>query len=62
MSEKLKPCPFCGGEADIRKPATSFGLTRIKCNGCGAFAAFQGRRTRGIPAEYWNRRDGDRKD
>lgn len=33
MSEELKPCPFCGGEADFPNAASSFG-TFYEC-GCG---------------------------
>ena len=59
MNEKINPCPFCGGtEISVRKPATSIGLTRIACGGCGAFAAFQGKHMRDVAAEFWNRRDG----
>jgi hypothetical protein len=32
MSEKLKPCPFCGGEAIW----TSWG---IRCSGCGVWVS-----------------------
>ena len=56
MNEKLKPCPFCGGmEININKPTKPFGLTRLRCNGCGAFAAFQGKHMPDIPAECWGK-------
>lgn len=32
MSNELKPCPFCGGEAKIRKDIT--GLTEVWCYDC----------------------------
>lgn len=34
MSETLKPCPFCGGEAYITKWHSKTG-TSIKCKFCG---------------------------
>lgn len=38
--DKLKPCPFCGGEAYYRKPehlkGTAFDIMRIECKKCGA--------------------------
>lgn len=38
--DKLKPCPFCGGEAYYRKPehlkGTAFDIMRIECRKCGA--------------------------
>ena len=59
MSEQLKPCPFCGSkELSVRKPETSIGLTRIRCDGCGAFTAFQGKHIPDIAIEHWSRRDG----
>lgn len=32
-NEKLKPCPFCGGEAEI---VISGGDRRVDCKKCGA--------------------------
>jgi Lar family restriction alleviation protein len=34
-SEKLMPCPFCGGEAGIQR-IDDFGLFYIVCENCGA--------------------------
>ena len=34
MSEKLKPCPFCGGAGDVEL-SDSRGF-RVRCKGCGA--------------------------
>ena len=39
MSEGLKPCPFCGGEAkEIDPPREGYwmGFWRVRCTGCGA--------------------------
>lgn len=35
MSRKLKPCPFCGGEAELRKWAIE-GDILVWCKSCGA--------------------------
>ena len=34
--EKLKPCPFCGGEAAIDRKGTQRASMIIKCIDCGA--------------------------
>lgn len=36
--QKLKPCPFCGGEAYARfvKDKGAFGYTSVECKKCGA--------------------------
>lgn len=37
MSEELKPCPFCGGEAVIKEVNKNYGLTIwCQCPKCGA--------------------------
>lgn len=42
MSEKIKPCPHCGGEADLfvtYKPAADYDVDiyiRVQCECCGA--------------------------
>ena len=35
MTEVLKPCPFCGGEAELRDPHGAFSrLAAVFCNDC----------------------------
>lgn len=65
MSGELKPCPFCGGKAEV----DAYGLTGrvivIKCLSCGARTrAFDTDIKRGENAiEAWNRRsDGGRRE
>ena len=36
MNDKLLPCPFCGGEATLRKSAFFTCKTFAKCKKCGA--------------------------
>ncbi|MGN0654432.1 MAG: Lar family restriction alleviation protein [Oscillospiraceae bacterium] len=54
MSE-LKPCPFCGGEADFIGDTST-----IKCKTCGgAFICTSPLISRLDAKEAWNRRYGD---
>lgn len=36
MSEELKPCPFCGGEAEIERKGSIRASMIIACLDCGA--------------------------
>ena len=61
MSEiKLKPCPFCGGEAILKRDR--IGLYCVKCTNCGCMTTFQfdfgeGEEVSGRKAaDVWNRR------
>ena len=36
MSTALKPCPFCGGEAEIERPGTRRQSCIVSCTNCGA--------------------------
>ena len=60
MSEKLKPCPFCGGEA-MEREATYYHNTRyyIQCTKCGAGSAFSLSEQGAIDA--WNTRAYEQK-
>ena len=54
--EKLKPCPFCGGAAEIRSWAIE-GLGKcytVECRGCRATTALHVVRTMAVGD--WNRR------
>lgn len=35
MTEKLLPCPFCGGKAEIERPGTAKQSCIIACDNCG---------------------------
>ena len=52
MSEiELKPCPFCGGDAELRGRKTSM----VNCTGCSA-STFQLLEDKGSAARQWNTR------
>lgn len=36
MSEKVKPCPFCGGEAEFERKGDRKQSTIVSCTCCGA--------------------------
>lgn len=59
MAEKLKPCPFCGGEASLCSTgfATKDNYYLIHCKGCGCKQLVSIHREKVI--EAWNRRAGD---
>lgn len=58
MSEELKPCPFCGGEAEIRPVTMPDGNVRqyVSClnDSCGAASGLFGMDCYAVDA--WNRR------
>lgn len=61
MSEELKPCPFCGGEAEAFYDDAG-GVYEVQCQECGAEpyigsrSGALGMRTLGDVIKAWNRR------
>ena len=60
MEEKLKPCPFCGGEAIEKEPKINAKFNELfwvlQCKNCHACIAGTHRR---MNREAWNRRADD---
>ena len=59
MTNDLRPCPFCGGEAHAALAAYASGATaHVVCDGCGAKVYGYSRGERGLrdAVESWNRR------
>ena len=58
MENKLKPCPFCGGEAlldvDYQTPFGNIQLFYVICRSCLAKSRKETRKD--IAVEIWNRR------
>ena len=54
MTEKLKPCPFCGSEARLMRNQTAF---YILCCECSAQSLWDIHKEQAI--EAWNRRADD---
>ena len=54
--EELKPCPFCGGEAEIIVVASYY---KVRCSRCSGSATIATDRAAAIG--FWNRRDGAEK-
>lgn len=65
--EDLKPCPFCGGEAELSYGSVSLDYNmrpvRIVCKKCGAATKLIGVSNKYCASdkavEAWNRRDDD---
>ena len=57
MTEKLKPCPFCGGE--VRLIFSRYTLPFIQCEKCNARVDWYDKELHEskIDIEAWNRRD-----
>ena len=53
MSEKLKPCPFCGGEGVVYG-FSDYDYRRVICKDCGGSTEYSDTREKAI--EAWNRR------
>ena len=57
MSEKLKPCPFCGGNAELESSYADYvgsGLHKIVCKVCGCQTNYEHPMQKAI--DVWNRR------
>lgn len=52
---ELKPCPFCGGEADMGKVID--GLYIVNCTKC--FASSATSKSKELVVRHWNRRVTD---
>ena len=66
MTEKLKPCPFCGEKLIFNAPVRIMGPKTLflKCGNseCGAIVSFTNKICNKNPDEainYWNRRAND---
>ena len=57
MSE-LKPCPFCGGEAEEYNNSDFHDCYRVYCMGCGAETQAEEEWQR---VKKWNKREGESK-
>lgn len=54
MSEKLKPCPFCGGEVEFYIGV--YDICTVTCKNCGAMTSFTNSLTKDKTIDTWNRR------
>jgi Lar family restriction alleviation protein len=52
MSDKLKPCPFCGGKAEFRSGSST--MPYIRCRECGGRT--KSSRNKANLIAVWNRR------
>lgn len=55
MTEKMKKCPFCGGEPQMLKGFIK-GITMIVCSECKATVSFGGQESCEASLKAWNRR------
>ena len=51
----LKPCPFCGGEAEIRYAIFDYNRWGAQCNECGAYMEADEDSQEAVAAK-WNQR------
>lgn len=58
VEEKLKPCPFCGGEAETDYAWHDRNYPGVHCNDCGAYVFDYDSEEKAV--EKWNKRiDGE---
>lgn len=64
MSE-LKPCPFCGGKAQVHKHILSLYGAMVRCSVCGASTVVYKNHNIEDAVQFatyaWNRRDHDQR-
>lgn len=53
MEGKLKPCPFCGGEATMQNAGGYPGMVMVACTSCGINT---GMSIEPVVVQRWNRR------
>lgn len=60
MPNELKPCPFCGGEAQLEHDFMGIGSSYVVCKKCGlksvSFMRSFECSSDANAVEYWNRR------
>jgi len=60
MTDELKPCPFCGGEATLQRWWVGFNtrryINRVQCKKCRCNSGDWFQKPKAIQA--WNRREG----
>ena len=60
---ELKPCPFCGGEAELRHEHSATGFSYIKCVKCHLsspmFPRSYDKASDEVATNFWNRRAED---
>lgn len=63
MENELKPCPFCGGKAELQHECVGSGYSYIRCVHCGIksimFIKSFDRSSDEDAVNYWNRRCND---
>ncbi len=60
MSENLKPCPFCGGEAEL-VTNINFDAVWAECKSDGCGCEIVGKRTKMDAIDNWNTRTQETK-
>ena len=57
MANKLKPCPFCGGEVElVKQKSDEFEFVLVSCKNCDATIGIGGSYNEQKVTEAWNKR------